>query len=291
VRAGQHPIVLVLRFQRVPAASRRPTAEARHTAPRAPPLAPHTGQNFTLATIGGSIAAGHGNGAALPFVRYLHNWVHDTFKPPGFRFHNGAVPGVASAYMSLCVELHVPRAADLVLVEYAVNDASEDGRFDTPALRAFERLLRKLLRLPNSPAIVLINAYAMLFTPPRGRYWASAEAHFFELATYYSLPLLSLKACCFHLLVEGRPPFSIDGTANNASLQGRAFYHDPVHPDGLTGHRVLAELPMQLLQQTADELRRGESEGGAAGARQTRAQQRSRLRCVPVARAIRSSEA
>jgi DNA polymerase alpha subunit B len=184
-----------------------------------------------------------------------------------------------------------------VLVEYAVNDASHARDFDTPALRAFERLLRKLLRLPNSPAVVLLNAYAMLSTPPRGRYWANAEAHFFELATYYSLPLLSLKACCFHLLVEGRPPFSIEGTANNASLQGRAFYHDSIHPDGLTGHRVLAELPMQLLKQTADELRRGQSDGddadvgGVAGERQTCAQQRARLRCVPSARATRSSEA
>jgi hypothetical protein len=78
-----------------------------------------------------------------------------------------------------------------VLVEYAVNDASEDGQFDTLALRAFERLMCNLLRLPKSPAVVLLNAYAMLFTPPRGRYWANAEAHFFELATYYSLPLLS----------------------------------------------------------------------------------------------------
>eukprot|EP00955_Chlamydomonas_euryale_P110656 366012-Chlamydomonas_euryale.AAC.18 len=36
--------------------------------------------------------------------------------------HNGAVPGTISSYMSACVNIHVPRETDIVLVEYSVND-------------------------------------------------------------------------------------------------------------------------------------------------------------------------
>ena len=47
--------------------------------------------------------------------------------------HNGAVPGTTSSYMSLCTRVHVPEDADIVLVEYAVNDELEaKPLFDNP---------------------------------------------------------------------------------------------------------------------------------------------------------------
>jgi DNA polymerase alpha subunit B len=38
-------------------------------------------------------------------------------------------------------------------------------------------------------------------------------------------------------------------------VQGAAFYHDRIHPDGLTGHRMLAELALHLLNSTVRALR------------------------------------
>jgi hypothetical protein len=46
--------------------------------------------------------------------------------------------------MALCVAWHVPLEADLVIVEYNINDGSAQG--DVPIRRAHERLLRTLLR-------------------------------------------------------------------------------------------------------------------------------------------------
>ena len=43
-------------------------------------------------------------------------------------------------------------------VEFAVNDGWED-KLDSPNRRAYERLLRKLLELPNRPAVVLIQTF------------------------------------------------------------------------------------------------------------------------------------
>jgi DNA polymerase alpha subunit B len=170
--------------------------------------------------------------------------------------------------MSLCVDLHVPKNADLIFVQYAFNDAAHPTPYlDNPQRRELERLLRKLLRLPNAPAVILLNAYSWLWNSPPGQYWAGAEAEFFEFATFYQLPLLSLKACCYHLLAVGQPPFYVDGTTNrNNSLLGSAFYRDKAHPDGQTGHRVIAELAMQLLYQTSDELLREHKNNSITGA-------------------------
>lgn len=92
----------------------------------------------------------------------------------------------------------------------------------------------------------------------------SAESQFFEFATYYQLPLLSVKACCYHLMARGVPGFDITATVHERpELEGKAFYYDNIHPDGDTGGRVLAELAMQLVNQTAEALARG---GAAAAA-------------------------
>ncbi len=50
--------------------------------------------------------------------------------------------------------------ADIVLVEYALNDEHAIAFAPSPEYvqRAFERLLRKLLSYPNKPAVILLNA-------------------------------------------------------------------------------------------------------------------------------------
>ena len=56
------------------------------------------------------------------------------------------------SYMALCVTWHVPLEADLVIVEYNINDGSLQG--DVPIRRAHERLLRTLLRCGRAAALV-----------------------------------------------------------------------------------------------------------------------------------------
>jgi len=46
--------------------------------------------------------------------------------------------------MALCVTWHVPPEADLVVLEYNINDGG--GKGDIPIRRSHERLLRTLLR-------------------------------------------------------------------------------------------------------------------------------------------------
>ncbi len=50
---------------------------------------------------------------------------------------------------------------DIVFVEYAVNDNYRPSTdWDREDRRAFERLLRKLLNLPQRPAVVMVQMYA-----------------------------------------------------------------------------------------------------------------------------------
>ncbi len=53
--------------------------------------------------------------------------------------------------MSVCHNMHVPAHADIVFVEYTVNDVEDPWGtpMDNPARRPFERLLRKLLNYPR----------------------------------------------------------------------------------------------------------------------------------------------
>ncbi|GFH13751.1 SGNH_hydro domain-containing protein [Haematococcus lacustris] len=68
--------------------------------------------------------------------------------------------GALSAYMSACHNVHVPKSADIIFVEYSVNDqAVALPVFDNAMRRPYERLLRKLLKYPNRPAVVLVHTY------------------------------------------------------------------------------------------------------------------------------------
>jgi hypothetical protein len=83
------------------------------------------GQNLTIAAIGGSITAGvWAEGYPLIWVSRMVDHLRQARKP-GYgqiKLANGAVPGTISQYMSTCVRVHVPDDADVVLVEYAVNE-------------------------------------------------------------------------------------------------------------------------------------------------------------------------
>ncbi|GIL76842.1 hypothetical protein Vretimale_8688 [Volvox reticuliferus] len=131
-------------------------------------------------------------------------------------------------------------------------------------LRSFEQLVRKLLRLPRRPAVVLLNIFRWFSEsridadqrPSDTYYFTNAEAQFFEFATYYGLPLISLKAAVYHHMVAGTRGFQVDTlrflTRSNTSADEEAlFYEDPMHPSGLTGHRVISELIVGLLLSVA----------------------------------------
>ncbi len=65
--------------------------------------------------------------------------------------------GRSSKYGRLSLQ---PLQVDIVFVEYAVNDRYRPtADWDREDRRAYERLLRKLLNLPQKPAVVMVQMY------------------------------------------------------------------------------------------------------------------------------------
>ncbi|GAX77809.1 hypothetical protein CEUSTIGMA_g5252.t1 [Chlamydomonas eustigma] len=216
------------------------------------------GKLMKVATLGGSITAGQGAVDAPNWPQYLFNWLEDTYGKEVVKGSNGAVGGTVSGYMSVCHNMHVPKDVDIVLVEYSVNDwHSPAPTFQNNIRRGYERLLRKLLKYPNNPAVILVHTYVWSQAYPfAGSFWSNAEREFHEFALYYHLPSLSLKACCYQKMVAGEPgfqPHPVRNT-NQDGLKYKAFYWDNIHPDGATGARVIAELVMNLVRRTYAEL-------------------------------------
>ena len=89
------------------------------------------GLRLTTAAIGGSITAGssYGTGSASADFLY-HSKVSQAINAMypvqgGHPHHNGGVPGTGPTYMEHCVHDHLPKAAGLILLEYAGNDDPE----------------------------------------------------------------------------------------------------------------------------------------------------------------------
>lgn len=160
---------------------------------------------------------------------------------------NCGLPGNPLSYAAHCLESHVPLAADLVLVDAATIRSSPP---------AVEAILRRLLSLPRQPAVLLLHFFHWCLTNrgcggPRGvdpwshghmaANWlagARMERELTELAAYYALPALSLRAAHYH-------------AALNASRGGRRhaaqLTKDGLHPTRRGNKRIASLLASFLL--------------------------------------------
>jgi hypothetical protein len=96
-----------------------------------------------VAVIGGSISSGIGAFDDLrdAWVDRFESYLRSLYEPLGVRVvvNNGAVPGTTSAFMCACFRRHVPEDADIVIVEYAVNDEARPFPAFANAARCVER--------------------------------------------------------------------------------------------------------------------------------------------------------
>jgi hypothetical protein len=219
-----------------------------------------------------SLGAGHLGDQHPTYFKRLQVWAKDAWPGSNVSVVNGAFPAVSSTYMSSCVSLHVPSDSDIVLVELAANDSpSYDGWVGgsgSEVKTAFERLIRKILNRPNRPAVILLNA----FQHPNNMadqwrkdhlYFQNAESFYFDMATYYGLSLASLKSAVFPSILRSEPGFWLNGSQysymfvdgvitlapENAKYKEGLNYlfWDNMHLSGHTGHRVLADLVIEII--------------------------------------------
>mgnify|MGYP003684591231 CR=1 FL=1 len=204
------------------------------------------GRGIKLSILGGSVSFGTTFTTSKSHALYhwkLYQWINASFPlaNPETTMHEhycGAVPASGPSYMEHCLQWHVPQAADLIIVEYAVNfdiTSNDDAQ-------SFERMIRRLLRLRNAPAILILNTmelmqhmpgnrggldmskiyfsgctpYGCLDAPPwsnevdLGFTWnAPAEDAILSVAQYYAVPCVSLRSALFSELKQNSSRFPL----------------------------------------------------------------------------------
>ena len=77
------------------------------------------------------------------------------FPKTQWKFRNGCLSATPSAFMNICLETAVDEDVDLMFVEYVANDGAD--KFNEARARTYERLVRKILKKPHGPAVVLVQ--------------------------------------------------------------------------------------------------------------------------------------
>jgi hypothetical protein len=126
----------------------------------------------------------------------------------------------------------VPEPVDILFVEYNANgnftcDFRAHQMYRQGCLE-FELLLRKLLQLPGSPVVVLLDVLLPPSHPTTGKltFQGLADSGIELLADYYSVPYLSMKSALWHLQRSGIPGFAAKDTRLQDTWHLNPLGHD-----------------------------------------------------------------
>lgn len=179
------------------------------------------GKQVTVAYIGGSITQGVGASDVnkTSYRALVNNWLRNRFPNSKINELNSAVSGTNSVYAAIRVRRDVVEyKPDLVLLEFAVSDASET---EDAVKKSIEGIVRQLLAVSQPPEIVMV--YAPTANGTTAMNWHET------IADYYHLPKIHLQ----ELLA-----------ANNTNFA--TLSKDGVHPND-EGHRLYAKHIIEYL--------------------------------------------
>ncbi|WIA15060.1 hypothetical protein OEZ85_001758 [Tetradesmus obliquus] len=117
------------------------------------------GSNITMVTYGGSVTAGHLSGSPDgSWVEHLTAWLQTAFPDVTFNVLNLARNSTDNVAAATCWAQYAPADADLVVVEYSVNNCNYNTctGITQQLVYSYELLLRRLmLRAPNAALMAL----------------------------------------------------------------------------------------------------------------------------------------
>lgn len=186
------------------------------------------GEDVTLAYIGGSITQGAGaspiNTNCYAYQSYLR--FKELFGKDGgdnIHFIKAGVGGTPSQLGVIRYERDVLRDGavepDIVIIEFAVNDADDETRGVS-----YESLVLKALSAENKPAVIL------LFSVFKSDW--NLQDRLAPIGRHYNLPMVSIKDA----VVE---QFYLTGGKGNV-ISKEDFFADIYHPSN-AGHRIMAD--------------------------------------------------
>ena len=181
------------------------------------------GEPLTIGVIGGSITAGAlASSAERSYAASVLAWWRARFPQSETRLVNAGVGGTGSLSGTFRVQRDLLEAKpDVVIVEFAVNDAWVDGA-------AYEGLLRQILARPNAPAVIL------LFMMWQGG--GNDQEMQSKVGAHYRLPMVSFRDALWPEIAAGR-------------IRWQDYIVDTVHPND-AGHALAARCVTALLERT-----------------------------------------
>ena len=183
------------------------------------------GESITVGALGGSITEGFfATDKSRNFVSLATAWWRETFPRADVRLVNAGIGGTNSD-IGVCrfeQELMAHRP-DLVLLEYAVNDAVPKG---VDLGETYETIVRRVL----ASGAALVQVFM-----PRLPDESTAEPIQRKIGAYYQLPAASPAAVILPRFADG-------------SVAWEDYSGDSVHPND-AGHRMAADTIIRLFEQ------------------------------------------
>ena len=186
------------------------------------------GEDVTVAFIGGSITQGAG---AVPLQENCYAWVMAqglrTRFGQNIRYVKAGVGGTPSETGLMRYDRDINRDGaalpDLVVVEFAVNDAGDEteGVF-------YESLIRHILAQPNHPAVIMLFA---VFAND----W-NLKRRLAPIGYRHQVPMVDV-------LEAVSPQFA---RPEGRVITKRQYFYDVYHPSNL-GHRIMADCLLYLI--------------------------------------------
>ena len=175
-----------------------------------------SGEETTVAYIGGSITEGVGGTADTCYAKLSYDYIAGNYGTgDNVKYVNAGLSGTPSILGNLRVEkdvlVHNP---DIVFVEFAVNDGGE-----LIYKESFESLVRTILNSENEPAVIL------LFTVTENGH--TCQEHMKQIGEYYELPMISV-------------PDALQPEFDAGRMTWDDYSDDASHPN-TNGHALVAE--------------------------------------------------
>ena len=180
------------------------------------------GEEITVAYLGGSITEGYNSDVTKCWAQLSFNELSERFPKAKMNYVNAGMSGTPSTIGLIRCERDVIAPygnPDIVFIEFAVNDAQ-----DSVSKEAYESLVRRMLGLPNNPAVIL------LFTRTDTGY--NCQKHMSEIGNNYGLPMISV-------------PDSLGVEFDSGRMEWSLYSDDGAHPN-VYGHRYIADMVKRL---------------------------------------------
>ena len=189
------------------------------------------GEDVTLAYIGGSITQGAGatpiNTECYAYKSY-EGFCNLVGKKENIHFVKAGVGGTPSELGMIRFDRDVLRGhvePDIVVVEFAVNDEGDETKGD-----CYESLVRKILNLPNHPAVLLLFS---VFADD-----SNLQDRLIPVGLRYDLPMVSVKNAVVPEFYDKKKRI----------LTKNQYFYDMFHPSNL-GHTIMADCLLNLYRE------------------------------------------